>query len=138
MTDHGEQPGDQRRAPATTGAIGRSFADAWGTDSPAAELSTAPFDEAGLAPATEAGPEMTPMGDVHATTSFASARQATSVTVSRPLRTDLSAPAQSGTDDRLTVEIRRQGGSLEPSRPPETIVVTVSLNGVDEQVAVSF
>ena len=140
MADHGEQPVDSRRALVTPGGVGRSFADAWGAEPPTADLAAASFDQAGLLPAPQASSDMTPMGDLHAPSSSASASQTMSVTVSRPLRTDTAAAgsALSEGDDHLTVEIRREGGETIPGRPPERIVVTVSSNRASEQLSVTF
>ena len=141
MTDHGEQPVEARRAPAPAGGVGLSFAEVWGAASATADPYDAPYDPAAeSAPPVQAGSEEILPASIGATDTFASAGQAVSVTVSRPVRPEAapSGSAQPDGDDRLTVEIRREGGRGEPGRSAERIVVTVSLNQATEQVAVTF
>jgi hypothetical protein len=68
------------------------------------------------------------------------AGQAVSVAISRPFGRDAAAPssAQSDGDDRLTVEVRREPDPNDPARPADRVVVTVSLNGVTQQIAVAL
>ena len=141
MTDHGQQTVEARRPRTPMGEVGQSFADAWGAVSVAADPYAGLADLAPTAaPAAQADSgELVPtsMGQVGIPPSVG---QGVSVTVSRPLRGDAAAAGSSrpAGDDRLTVEVRREGGPSDAARPAERIVVTVSLNGATEQIAVAL
>ncbi|MDP8923966.1 MAG: hypothetical protein M3O34_13940 [Chloroflexota bacterium] len=142
MTDRAEQATELRRTPEPPIGMGRSFADVWGAEPPAAD----PY--AAITGEVEATPRPPSRGDGEATLmaaprmpdTSANTRQTLSVKVSRPMPRGLATSGSDQTEDnnRLTVEIRREGDTFDPNRSPEQIVVTVSLNHVDEQVAITF
>ena len=141
MTDHGEQPRDPRRAPEQSAGVGRSFAEVWGTVAPVAAPggATAAPAAQGEDDREASPPAVTPTAGETAG-ELATPSEALSVTVSRPLSIASSAPdvTSERVGDRLTVEVRREGGRSNLGRPREQITVTVSRNGVDEQLAVTL
>ena len=135
MTDHGEQLTGVARAVEQPGGVGRSFADAWGAESPAADPSAEPGNSgAGALPAAEIAGNGAHSNASHLADSSANAGRAPSVTVTLPLRTG----SQAGASDRLTLEIRREVAASGANGAPDRIVVTVSLDDVDQQVVVTL
>lgn len=137
MTEHGEQVADALRSSDLGRRVGRSFADVWGTEPPhGAPLATepAPLPASSVEPA--AGMRTAPAVVDGATSSG----QGLSVSVSRPARSDpaLSDSTRTGANGPVTIEIRRGSSASDSTRPPEQVVVTVSLDRATEQVVVTF
>ena len=141
MTDHGEQLTGVARTVEQPRGVGRSFADAWGAESPAADPSADPGNSgAGALPAAEIAGNGAQSNASHLADSSAHLGHAPSVTVTLPLRAASSAPGSThaGTADRLTLEIRREVAASSANGAPDRIVVTVSLDDGDQQVVVTL
>ena len=80
------------------------------------------------------------MAEMPSADNAASAGRTVTVTVSRPAQSGSSASgaAHMGSNDGVTVEIRRAGTASDPSTPQEQVIVTVSLNHADEQITVTL
>ena len=91
-------------------------------------------------PPAQIGRKVTLIAELRKTDNSPSPGQTLSVRASNPLLSTSTAGGSMQTDanGRLALEIRREGNAFDPNRPPEPVVVTVSLNLINEQVAITL